>query len=112
MKIKTKLNISIILYLSTALVIAFLTFLTLRQTNNASLQLKSSNEISKGVFELNILTSDYLLHHRARSQIQWKSKHEALQRLLSKIDFRGPEEQIISSRIRELHQAIKFNFYY
>ena len=107
MKIRTRLNISTIFYLFTIFVVAFLTFSMLRQANKANAHLQASGQISKGVFELNILTSDYLLYHEKRSQMQWQSKYDSLQGILSKLELQSPEEDFILSQIRSHYNIIK-----
>ena len=36
---------------------------------------KRANEIVRGVFELTMLTNDYLIHKSLRAQHQWQIKH-------------------------------------
>ncbi|MBI4619985.1 MAG: hypothetical protein HY739_07465 [Desulfobacterales bacterium] len=46
---------------------------------------KIAGEAAKGVFELNLITYEYLLHHEDRMQAQWQLRHDSLTKLLSEI---------------------------
>ena len=110
MKIRDKLNISILFYVSVIFVIMFVALLTLRQTNNAKIQWVISEKVTKGIFELNLLTSDYLLNHRTRSKIQWMLTHEILEKLLSDLIYQNSDETIIPSRLLSQLDSIKTLF--
>ena len=111
MKIRTRLKISVIFYIFIVLVVAFFNYLTFRQTDKAEEDIRISNEIFTGVFELNLLTSEYLLYYGKRARAQWESKHESIQRLLSELEYKNSENLLIISRIQSQHLAIKFLFY-
>jgi len=110
MKISTKLQISIIFSTLAIFLVGGVIFLTFRQTKEVIVKEKLVDTIVQGVFDLNILTNDYLLHRDERPQKQWKSKHKSLTSLLSGLEFRSPEKQSILDNIREDSQAIKTFF--
>ena len=110
MKLRTKLQISAFLSLSLALVIALTLMLTIRQVEKARKKDRVSNEIIKGVFELNILTYDYLLHPQERPQSQWHSKHASVEKLLESGRFSSLEETLILTHILQNHRDIKSLF--
>ena len=111
MKIRTRLKISVIFYIFIVLVVAFFNYLMFRQTDKAEEEIHTSSEILTGVFALNILTSEYLLYHGKRTRAQWDSKHESIQRLLSELEYKNPEDQLIISSIQDHHLATKPLFY-
>ena len=83
MRIKTKL---IAFTLSSALlmlVIFFVLFIQNKQVEEARRYNALAFKIVHGMFELNILTSDYYLRESGRAQIQWQQKHEAVAKLFA-----------------------------
>jgi signal transduction histidine kinase/CheY-like chemotaxis protein len=107
MKIKTKLHIIILCSLGmTAL--ASVTLLTaIRQNNAAWREDAMANAMTRGLFELGILTTDYVLHGSERAREQWLMKHDSLARLLNSADFAGSDDQGVLHRIRQNHQEIR-----
>ncbi len=71
---------------------------------------KIADEIAKGVFELNAITYEYLLHHEERMQAQWQSRQGSLTKLLSEIEFKGTEGRVVLDRIRQNHKSLKSLF--
>ncbi len=110
MKIKTKLHIiilcslGIIVLASVALVAGF------RKINVAWQESAVANELTRGLFELGILTTDYVLHESERAQAQWLMKHDSLTRLLGSANFADPESQAIFSQCRQNNQQIRSIF--
>ncbi|MFA7006395.1 MAG: hypothetical protein WC429_20295, partial [Verrucomicrobiia bacterium] len=95
MKIKTKLHIVILCSMG---VIAFasVTLMTaFRQISGAWQENAVANRLTRDLFELGILTTDYMLHGSERAQMQWLMKHDSLARLLKGAEFDDPESQAI-----------------
>jgi PAS domain S-box-containing protein len=107
MKIKTKLQIATILSLTVALVIGLILFFSARQVNEAIKKEKAADEIIRGLFELNILTNEYLIHHEERAKIQWQLKHDSIKRFLEGVEVESPEKIVLLKRMRERHKDIK-----
>ncbi|MBI5819964.1 MAG: response regulator [Verrucomicrobia bacterium] len=107
MKIKTKLHIiilcslGIIVLASVALVTGF------RQINAAWQESAAANELTRGLFELGILTTDYVLHESERAQAQWLIKHDSLTRLLGSANFADPESRAIFKQCQQNNQEIR-----
>ncbi len=110
MRIITRLHISTLFSIATVFIALAVTLLTFAQVNKASEEGKIAGAISRGIFELNILTNDYLLYHEKRSRVQWQLKHDSLSKLLSKLEFPKPEKLSILSNINENHEAMKSFF--
>ena len=71
MKIKTKLHIIILCSLG-IIALASVTLLTAIQENHAAWREDAmANELTRGLFELGILTTDYVMHDGERAQEQW-----------------------------------------
>jgi len=110
MKIKTRLQIITIFSVAIASVIGLILFLTVQRVNKEINTNKITDEVAKGVFELNAITYEYLLHHEERMQTQWQLRHDSLTKLLSEIEFRGTERQVVLGRIQQNHEGIKALF--
>lgn len=110
MKICTRLRIGATSSIVLALVLGLIFFWAARQIDEAVEKSQIVEETVKGVFELNILTSDYLLHPAERAQMQWQSKHDSIAKLLMSVEFKDPREQAISDRMRQNHENIKAIF--
>ena len=61
------------------------------------------NKIFQGIFELNIITNDYLQTNKPRAREQWQQRHASLTNLLLKADTQIKNEDNIKtiSRIRK-----------
>ena len=111
MKIKTRLQLSTVLSVCAALIAGFALFIISQDVREAIERNKIADEVVKGVFELNIITYEYLLHHEERMQAQWQQlRHDSLTKLLSEIEFRGTERQVVLGRIQQNHEGIKALF--
>ncbi len=69
-----------------------------------------ARDIGRGVFELTLLTGDYLLHHEIRAQTQWQRKHGALGRLLEEPGFEPAGGEPAVAALRADHLAINDAF--
>jgi len=110
MKIKTKLKISALLPLALALAIGLVLFFTGKQIQDPINDRIITDQIVKGVFELNILTSDYLLHREGRARTQRQLKHGSLSELLRNASFRESDEKILAEQIAHGHEELKATF--
>jgi two-component system cell cycle sensor histidine kinase/response regulator CckA len=107
MKIRTKLQIAAIFSITVALMIGLILFFSAQQVNEAIKKKMAADEIIRGMFELNILTNSYLLHHEERAKTQWQLKHDSLKRVLEEVEVKSPENIVLLKRIREGHKNIK-----
>lgn len=110
MKIKSKLRISTLFSLCTALAAGFALFLILQGVNEAIESNKAADAVVKGVFELDTLTYEYLLNHEARMQAQWLLRHDSLSEIFKKMKFKGPETRVVWDRISQEHEGIRALF--
>jgi GAF domain-containing protein/HAMP domain-containing protein len=110
MRIKTRLQISAALAIAIALVLALIFTGAARQVQEASTKSRIVDEIVKGVFELNVLTFDYLQHPEERAREQWLLKHTSVADHLASAAFTQPDEAIVLARMRQNHEAIKTIF--
>jgi len=111
MKISSKLQLSAAITMLTVLFVALIITTAHRQENHISAKHQSINLIIRGIFELNILTNDYLLHPQQRSQIQWQVKYDAVRVPLSELKHRNSEDELLLKGILENQGDIKTLFY-
>ena len=111
MKIKTKLQIVTVLSLTVALVIGAILFFSAHQVNDAIKKDRAADEIIRGLFELNILTNEYLMQHEERAKTQWQVKHDSIKRFLEEVEVKSPEKIVLLKRMRENHESIKTTFF-
>jgi len=98
MRIKTRIQLGIILSLVLAATIALLLFLGTRAVNEASRLEGIAVEVIKGVAELKIVTHEYILHPEERSLMQWRSRYGSLSKLLTGVHFKNPDEKIAADQ--------------
>jgi len=110
MNIKTRLQIITIFSVAIALAIGLVLFLTSRRMNKEISGLKIADEIAKGVFELNIITYEYLLHREERMQTQWQLRHDSLTKWLTGEEFKSPERRLVLDRMHQNLESLKALF--
>ena len=103
MEIKTGLRIggsvSIILVISLGSILLLGSLQVAREIEDERIAV----EIAEGVFELNILTNDYLLHGEERAQEQWQLRHDSLTEILSSEEVSNLKEKAITDDMRRNH---------
>ena len=108
MSIKMKFWLSILVAGGiAALAFSLILTWTSRQVGEAIEQSKAMDEVVKGVFELNIITNDYLLYHGDRAQTQWGLRYASLAQLLAEARFKDSEEQAMLEQITQIHADIQ-----
>ncbi|MCK5661256.1 MAG: PAS domain S-box protein, partial [Methanosarcinales archaeon] len=107
MKIKTKLLISSILTILITIAIGVILFSTTQQLGEISEEGVLAEEILNGVFELNILTHDYLTYQEERPKVQWQLKSDTISELLAEEKFETDEKQLILKRMRKNHDTLE-----
>jgi len=107
MKIKTRLEISAILFICLVIAIGLTLSFTSQQVIEAYEEHNAFDEIVEGAFMLNILTGDYLAHQEERAKTQWHLKHDSLSNHLTGLESKNHEEQSILDKIRQNNENIK-----
>lgn len=110
MKIKTKLQIVTVLSLTVAVMTGLILFFSAQQVNEAIKKNRAVDQIIRGLFELHILTEEYLSHHEERAKTQWQLKHDSLRKLLKEEEFKDTEEMVFLKRMRKGHEDIETIF--
>ncbi|MFQ5950576.1 MAG: sensor histidine kinase [Candidatus Geothermarchaeales archaeon] len=110
MKFRTKVLVSASLLLSLLVAIGLILFFMTQELNTALQQHNIVSEIVQGVFQLNILEGDYLLHQEERARVQWHLKHDSLSEQLGRYEFRDPGDQTILEELSKNHEEIRVVF--
>lgn len=106
MKIRTKLSLNAALTTLLVLGISGLLFFASQQENKAFQESRVMDQLFRGMFELNIIAHDYLLHHEKRAQEQWRLKYDSIKALLMNIRLNHPSEQaVLATMIEHLADA-------
>lgn len=113
MKIKTRFQIVVVFFIVISIVFGASIFLTVRDMNESMEKNRIAHDMVKDVFELNILSNDYIMYHEERPKSQWQSKYESLETLLKKAleEFEGLEEQAIVEKIYQTHKSLETTFF-
>ena len=83
MKIKTRLQIAVILTLIISVTVSLFIFSAYKGMNEWGQKEMATGRISRNIAELKIVTHEYLLHPVERSLMQWKASRDSLARLLA-----------------------------
>ena len=108
MKIKTRFQIIVVIFIFISGVFV-LSILSITQDMQEAMEKNSiTNEIINDVFELNIITYDYLTHPNERAKTQWLLINDSLSILLTKASeiFKNSEEQSIVEDINQNHVSL------
>ena len=110
MKLKTKFRIISVIVIGLALSVGFFVFFQTQELKKHIEENRAAGEIMKGVFELNLLTSDYLLHPGERNQEQWQLRHQSTEELLRPGVIKHLEHQVILDDLKKDCEVIKTTF--
>lgn len=110
MKIKSKLKIT--MFVSIVAVVFCLCVLgkAFMRVSEASTLEKRADEIVRGVFELTMLTNDYLIHKSARAEQQWQIKHSQLTKLIKQSQVSGIDKVQLFETMCQDHETIQTLF--
>ena len=103
MRIRTRLQINVILAIVIAIALGSILFIAVKVLNEGSKRERIATEIVKGMAELKTITHEYLLHPGEQAQMQWQIKYNSLSKLLTGEQYKIPEEKIILDKILYNH---------
>ena len=104
MKIKNTLTLSSLIFVIFLLAIGFLMRYSFGQINREVKECYKATQLIKDMFELNIVTYEYLIHHEKWMQQQWKQKYDSSAELLRrtiKEDIHSENLPIMVSLIKD-----------
>lgn len=107
MNISTKLQFSTLCSILATIIIGTIIVFTVRQIQDKSQHVDMATDIVRGVFTLNLFTTEYLLYHEERPKKQWEFQYDALTRFLEALSVHDPGNQALVMKIRKAHDKIK-----
>jgi len=105
MRIRSKFKIVIAVFMSMLILLCGIIYLTIRDLNRAMEKNRIAKEIVKDVFELNLVSHDYMRYQGERPKQQCEMKYVSLQWLLSNASrrFDGREERAMIEEMELIH---------
>ena len=110
MRIRSKLLVNTGLSAALVVLIGIVLLITTRYVGEISDRGRTANNIVKGVFELTIITDEYLLNRQPRAIQQWNLKYDSLAKIFGTLRYDNPEAQAILTRISQEHKGLKNTF--
>ncbi len=108
MSIRKKLLYSIVVGGGVALLVYGLILInTYLKVHRVTEQSELISNVVSGVFELTVITNDYLLYQSEGAQKQWEMKYTSLNRTLTDIEVSNPDEQAILDEIIQNYNEIQ-----
>jgi len=107
MKIKTRLQIAVILTLIISVTVGLFIFSAYREMSECGQKEITAGRVSKNMAELKIVTHEYLLHPGERSLMQWKASRDSLAKLLAKganVFKDSDEKDALKNTLKSLEQ--------
>ena len=110
MRIRTRSHLFLAIYLILMTILAIGSYITTQKIGLAVNKVKTSKQMVHQIFELNMLTQDYLLHQTERAKQQWQAIHSSMGKLITQSYPSEKElERFYSSKekhlLRELEDA-------
>ena len=110
MRIRTRSHLFLAIYLILMTILAIGLYITTQKIGLAVNKVKTSKQMVHQIFELNMLTQDYLLHQTERAKQQWQAIHSSMGKLITQSYPSEKElERFYSSKekhlLRELEDA-------
>ena len=103
MKIKTRLGLNTLFTIVIAIIISLI-LLNIYQLDRRTIQKnRSINSIARAVFELYILTNDYVLDQSDRAEIQWLIRYNSLSELIESLELEIGTESLLFEEIWKNH---------
>lgn len=107
MKIATKFQINNLFSISMIVLISVTLLLNTFWLRTTIQDNKTINQIASSVYELNVLTSNYLLRKSEQTKLQWHLKSDSLEKLLMIERSDKPEEMRLIREIQQNHKSLK-----
>lgn len=110
MKIKKGIRIITFVTVLVILIVGLMFFSLIKDIEKSQEEMMVSREIKDGVFELNLLTYDFLISNKERAIEQWYSKYKSIKDLIARENFEDKEKQVIINQIRKDYDNLEIFF--
>ena len=101
MRIRTRIQLSALLAVLIAVSVAFVLILGMRAVERAIDRNDKVAESLNQIFELSMLTTDYLVHYEPRAERQWRAMHAELEHVLSGLALVSGADEPLLAHMRE-----------
>ena len=102
MRIATKLYLVLLLPLLLVVGVGIVLIRSNHISNTAMQRGVIADEVTRGTYELNLLTYQHLEHRLPHTRQQWREKHAVLTHLLADVEFQSPGDLVALSQARAL----------
>ena len=99
MKIKTKINIVVMLSFCAVFIVSGVIYLSSKRADKESAEAKRADALARAIAEFNIFVFEHSIRHEERPLMQARLKYDSIAGLLKKEEFEFPEEQEILDKI-------------
>ena len=106
MKIKRKFQTITVLSIALGLLIGVTLFIGLQNMKVAIHEDYKAHELTRSVFELNLLANDYLSNRTERARKQWQSRYDSVTNFIQNMDLQKSEEQLLQKEILQGHDGL------
>ena len=103
MKIKTLLQLGIVLSFAILMILGLWVFSINQKYTETNENIAVAQEISDDILYINTLTSDYLLYYQERAYLQWKKIHLRLGKKLASNSIDNIHDFVGLNTLREIH---------
>ena len=110
MKIKKGIQIVTFLIILVSLIAGLIVISLIGGIERGNEDLIFSMAIQKGVFELNLLTYDYVTFQEERVIVQWQAKYNSLRNLITEEHFEDKDQQVILEQIQKDFEKLEIIF--
>lgn len=100
MRISTRIRLSAVFAVVIAAIAGVVLLAGLRSVDAALTRGAQATEALTSVFELSMLTTDYLANHEPRAQSQWHDQYVSLETLLSETEV-SADDEVVMARLKE-----------
>ncbi|MBT7188387.1 GAF domain-containing protein [Candidatus Bathyarchaeota archaeon] len=107
MKIRTRVLVSAMLSIGLILMFGFLLSLSKAKVRVSSEAEAFVDHVVEEVFELSVLTSEYVSSRSKSSEFRWGSKHETIGAIIESTEFDDHNRAQIWARVAENHRSAK-----
>lgn len=110
MKIKSKFKITLSVSILTVVFCLSMLANTFMRVREADTLEKRANDIVRGVFELTMLTNDYLIRKTQRAEHQWQIKHRQVKKLIRQSKTSAIDHARLFEKMFQDHETIQTLF--
>ncbi|MEI6294175.1 MAG: PAS domain S-box protein, partial [Methanomicrobiales archaeon] len=110
MKIKTQVNISLILFVILSMLIVFTIFSANAQLQEIQKKQQIIDNIEKSSFELTLLENDYLVHGGKIPVKYWNAKNNELASRIQELSLTDPSQKTKLNEISESRKELNISF--